>query len=139
MRSPKSDSPLSELLTGWRPRSFLRGNSGIYLTGCFFCMQIIEMSGHDNKSDIWSVGCLTIEFLTGSPPYFGMDPMAACFNIIQDPHPPLDEAFSSMLKVCCNFYLKSPFTEDAELFASLLFEKSGCASRSCGISFSSLA
>jgi serine/threonine protein kinase len=34
-------------------------------------------------SDIWSVGCLIIELLTGYPPYFDLQPMSALFRIVQ--------------------------------------------------------
>jgi serine/threonine protein kinase len=57
------------------------------------------MSGHDEKSDIWSIGCLVIEFLLGEPPYFQMTPMAACFNIVKDSHPPLSDEFSEQIRV----------------------------------------
>ena len=45
--------------------------------------QMIEMSGHDLSSDIWSLGCVVVELLTGKPPYFDLDPMAAMFNIVE--------------------------------------------------------
>jgi serine/threonine protein kinase len=34
-------------------------------------------------SDIWSVGCLIIELLTGYPPYYDLQPMSALFRIVQ--------------------------------------------------------
>lgn len=34
-------------------------------------------------SDIWSVGCLILELLTGYPPYFDLQPMSALFRIVQ--------------------------------------------------------
>lgn len=37
-------------------------------------------------SDIWSVGCLIIELLTGYPPYFDLQPMSALFRIVQVGH-----------------------------------------------------
>ena len=44
---------------------------------------MIEMSGHDLSSDIWSLGCVVVELITGAPPYFDLDPMAAMFNIVE--------------------------------------------------------
>ena len=34
-------------------------------------------------SDIWSVGCLIVEVLSGAPPYFELQPMSALFRIVQ--------------------------------------------------------
>ena len=36
-----------------------------------------------SSSDIWSVGCLIIELLTGYPPYFELNAMSAMFRIVQ--------------------------------------------------------
>lgn len=36
-----------------------------------------------SSSDIWSVGCLIIELLTGLPPYYDLQPMSALFRIVQ--------------------------------------------------------
>lgn len=40
-------------------------------------------------SDVWSVGCLVVECLTGTPPYFALGPMAALFRMVEDDMPPL--------------------------------------------------
>jgi hypothetical protein len=45
--------------------------------------QVIEMTQVTPASDIWSVGCLIIEMLTGSPPYYDLQPMSALFRIVQ--------------------------------------------------------
>ncbi|KAJ0565902.1 putative protein kinase STE-STE-Pl family [Helianthus annuus] len=45
--------------------------------------EVIEMSGVCTASDIWSVGCIVIELLTGAPPYYDLQPMPALFKIVQ--------------------------------------------------------
>ena len=45
--------------------------------------QVIEMTSVSSASDIWSVGCLAIELLTGSPPYSELQPMSALFRVVQ--------------------------------------------------------
>ncbi|KAG1652543.1 hypothetical protein FOA52_007884, partial [Chlamydomonas sp. UWO 241] len=50
-----------------------------------------------SKSDIWSVGCLLVEVLTGSPPYFDRQPMSALFHIVADDHPPLPPGVSPLM------------------------------------------
>jgi len=47
------------------------------------CMQVIEMTQVTPASDIWSVGCLIVELLTGVPPYYDLQPMSALFRIVQ--------------------------------------------------------
>eukprot|EP01133_Synstelium_polycarpum_P012007 gene12007-14038_t len=56
--------------------------------------EVIDISGHCQVSDIWSVGCTVIELLTGSPPYYNHNPMAAMFRIVQDDRPPLPKGIS---------------------------------------------
>jgi serine/threonine protein kinase len=45
--------------------------------------EVIEMTSVTAAADIWSVGCLVIELLTGQPPYFDLQPMSALFRIVQ--------------------------------------------------------
>ena len=49
--------------------------------------EVIEMSGVTSKCDIWSVGCVVLEMLTGAPPYFNMPPFSALFKIVTDDCP----------------------------------------------------
>lgn len=60
--------------------------------------EVVEMKPVTTAADIWSVGCLTIELVTGAPPYFDLQPMSALYNIVQDKHPPLPEDISDGLK-----------------------------------------
>lgn len=62
-------------------------------------LQVIEMTSVTSASDIWSVGCLAIELLTGHAPYFDLQPMSALFRIVQDAHPPLPEGVSPNMLV----------------------------------------
>lgn len=45
--------------------------------------QVIEMTQVTAASDVWSVGCLILELLTGYPPYYDLQPMSALFRIVQ--------------------------------------------------------
>lgn len=49
--------------------------------------EVIEMTSVTAAADIWSVGCLCIELLTGQPPYFDLQPMSALFRIVQARRP----------------------------------------------------
>jgi len=46
--------------------------------------EIITLSGASYSSDIWSVGCMVIEMLTGKPPYYSLNQMNAFFRIVMD-------------------------------------------------------
>ncbi|MES1907619.1 MAG: hypothetical protein MHM6MM_000702 [Cercozoa sp. M6MM] len=66
---------------------------------------------YDKSCDIWSVGCLAFELLTGAPPYFALDPMAASYQIVADEYPPLPDGISE----ACEEFLLACFTRDPEL------------------------
>jgi serine/threonine protein kinase len=60
--------------------------------------EIIQMEGAQPSSDIWSLGCVVLELMTGKPPYFDMPQMSAMFKIAEseDP-PPFPESISADL------------------------------------------
>ncbi|KAL0960993.1 hypothetical protein HGRIS_005988 [Hohenbuehelia grisea] len=60
--------------------------------------EIIEQRGATTASDIWSLGCLVIELLTGHPPYHTLSPMPALFRIVQDDCPPIPDGASNAVK-----------------------------------------
>uniref|UniRef100_V5E690 Protein kinase n=2 Tax=Kalmanozyma brasiliensis (strain GHG001) TaxID=1365824 RepID=V5E690_KALBG len=68
--------------------------------------EVIELKGVTTAADIWSLGCVIIELLTGKPPYWDMLAMSAMFRIVEDDCPPIPETFSEdlrdMLKQCFN-------------------------------------
>ncbi|KAK9866669.1 hypothetical protein WJX84_008559 [Apatococcus fuscideae] len=84
--------------------------SSVVGTPYWMAPEVIEMTSVTSASDIWSVGCLAIELLTGQAPYFDLQPMSALFRIVQDPHPPLPQGVSpNMLD-----FLKQCFQKDPE-------------------------
>ncbi|KAJ3293586.1 hypothetical protein HK104_004338, partial [Borealophlyctis nickersoniae] len=76
--------------------------------------EVIELSGATTASDIWSVGCTTIELIAGHPPYYDLAPMSALFRIVQDDHPPIPEGASTML----TDFLVECFQKDCNLRVS---------------------
>ncbi len=61
--------------------------------------EVIEMTSTLCASDIWAVGCIIIEMLTGDPPYRKLGPMSALLSISKDEHPPLPESISTVYVV----------------------------------------
>jgi len=67
--------------------------------------EIISMSGPMTpRCDIWAVGATAIELFSGRHPYYGMNPMAAQFRIVEDPHPEIpggaSKGFTDFLHLC---------------------------------------
>ena len=40
-------------------------------------------SGYTNRVDIWGVGVTAFELLSGNPPFYNLEPLAAMFKIAQ--------------------------------------------------------
>ncbi|KAF8757706.1 Serine/Threonine protein kinase, catalytic domain [Rhizoctonia solani] len=83
--------------------------------------EVIELKGASTKSDIWSLGCVIVELLTGRPPYGDIpNGLTVMFRIVEDERPPIPEGFSPMLR---NF-LELCFNKDPDLrpSAAILFE-----------------
>ncbi|CAD7703488.1 unnamed protein product [Ostreobium quekettii] len=59
--------------------------------------EIIEMTSVGPAADVWSLGCLVVELLTGYPPYFDCQPIQALYKIVQDDCPPFPEHISPLL------------------------------------------
>ncbi|KAH9484209.1 Protein kinase byr2 [Psilocybe cubensis] len=53
------------------------------LQGSVFWMapEVVKQTGHTRKADIWSVGCLVVEMLTGEHPWAQLTQMQAIFKI----------------------------------------------------------
>ncbi|CAG9463221.1 unnamed protein product [Pedinophyceae sp. YPF-701] len=60
--------------------------------------EVIMMKSASAASDIWSVGCLVVEMITGAPPYYELQQMSALFRIVQDDYPPLPDGISPELE-----------------------------------------
>ncbi|GMH37176.1 hypothetical protein BSKO_05049 [Bryopsis sp. KO-2023] len=60
--------------------------------------EVIELTSVTPAADIWSLGCLVIELLTGAPPYFDCQPFQALYRIVQDDCPPLPHPISPLLE-----------------------------------------
>lgn len=73
--------------------------------------EVVEQRGANSASDIWSLGALVIELLTGKPPYHTLDPLPALFRIVNDDCPPISETFSVGVK---DFLLQC-FQKDSNL------------------------
>lgn len=70
--------------------------------------EAISQSGVSEKSDIWSVGCLTIELLTGFPPYYTENIYRAMFRIVNDDHPPIPSCSSAAENFLMLCFKKEP-------------------------------
>ena len=60
-----------------------RDKQSVVGTPYWMAPEVVEMTGLSAASDIWSVGALAIELLTGSPPYWDCHPLTALYKIVQ--------------------------------------------------------
>lgn len=53
------------------------------LQGSVFWMapEVVKQTGHSSKADIWSVGCLVVEMLTGTHPWPELNQLQAMFQV----------------------------------------------------------
>ena len=77
MRAKLSDFGWSNYLKGDYKRTTLCG------TPIYLAPEVVNNYGHDEKIDIWCVGVLMFELLTGMPPWKGEDVTTVKRNIIQ--------------------------------------------------------
>ncbi|CAO1633652.1 unnamed protein product [Parajaminaea phylloscopi] len=59
--------------------------------------EVVQQQGSTPASDIWSVGCLVYELLTGHPPYHALEPLSALFNIVTKGPPPLPDDLDAQI------------------------------------------
>lgn len=74
---------MSSRLTTGQLSAPLRGGQRASLQGSVFWMapEVVKQSGHTVKADIWSLGCLVVEMLTGEHPFPNLSQMQAIFKV----------------------------------------------------------
>ncbi|KAL0946856.1 hypothetical protein HGRIS_013023 [Hohenbuehelia grisea] len=67
------------------------------LQGSVFWMapEVVKQTGHTRKADIWSVGCLVVEMLTGEHPWAQLTQMQAIFKIGSQAKPEIPSDISA--------------------------------------------
>jgi serine/threonine protein kinase len=87
------------------------GDSHVVGSPYWMAPEIVDQTGATTASDIWSLGALVIELLTGKPPYHFLDPMPALFRIVNDDCPPIPESASAVARD----FLSQCFQKDRNL------------------------
>ncbi|EIW85155.1 Pkinase-domain-containing protein [Coniophora puteana RWD-64-598 SS2] len=77
------------LLTTKRNRTSLQGSV------FWMAPEVVKQTAHTNKADIWSVGCLVVEMLTGEHPWSQLTQMQAIFKIGQSIKPTIPSDISA--------------------------------------------
>jgi mitogen-activated protein kinase kinase kinase len=77
------------------------------LQGSVFWMapEVVKQTTYTKKADIWSVGCLVVEMLTGEHPWPNLTQMQAIFRVSPDPDP---STRKSMQKAKTFFWARPP-------------------------------
>ena len=58
--------------------------------------EVVKQITHTHKADIWSVGCLVLEMISGTHPWAGLDQMQALFRIGMSAKPTQPEEISPL-------------------------------------------
>ncbi|KAJ1557995.1 hypothetical protein HK096_004157 [Nowakowskiella sp. JEL0078] len=89
-----------------------RHNSRMSLQGSVHWMapEVIQQHGYSAKVDIWSLGCLLLEMLTGGLPWQKFSETQAMWRLGGKNAPPIPESASDIAKS----FLQSCFTIDPE-------------------------
>ncbi|KAJ2931360.1 hypothetical protein H1R20_g5736, partial [Candolleomyces eurysporus] len=79
----KGGAKISYFGTPKKVDDYLLGGDRPSLQGSVFWMapEVVKQTGHTKKADIWSVGCLVVEMLTGEHPWAQLTQMQAIFKI----------------------------------------------------------
>jgi len=77
------------LLSGHRNRPSLQGSV------FWMAPEVVKQCGHTRKADIWSVGCLVVEMLTGEHPWAQLTQMQAIFKIGSSAKPTIPSDISA--------------------------------------------
>jgi hypothetical protein len=60
--------------------------------------EVVELVAPTSSSDVWSVGCVAIELVTGRPPWYDLPPLLALYRVTTDASgPPVPDSASPAL------------------------------------------
>ena len=62
---------------------------------------------YDNKSDVWSLGCVLYEMITLKPPFVAEDMQGLYRKVLKGAYPQIPEHFSQELKVLLHLMLQT--------------------------------
>lgn len=96
MTTPKGnvkvlDFGVAKLLAGTDDTQSISETTGLIGTPAYMSPEQVLGDNVDQRTDLWSLGALYYELLTGQPPFHGKSGMSVLHSVIADPFPPLRE------------------------------------------------
>ena len=67
-------------------------------TPLYYSPELCEGRPYDERTDVWSLGCLAYELAAGAPPFTAPNAIALARRIVQAPPPPLPQSISAELR-----------------------------------------
>ncbi|XP_067944153.1 serine/threonine-protein kinase Nek2-like isoform X2 [Watersipora subatra] len=78
-------------------------------TPVYLSPEVVDSKPYNDKSDVWSLGCILYEMATGDLPFDATNILTLCRQIMNAPHRQLPSSFSSEMRQLVNDMLtKSP-------------------------------
>jgi len=91
-------------------------------TPYYLSPELCEEKPYNNKSDIWSLGCVLYELCTLRHPFEAMNQGALCLKILRAQYSPIPATYSNSLKDMVDKMLTKDYRQRPDIEQILRFE-----------------
>ena len=88
-------------------------------TPYYISPEMCEEKPYNEKSDIWSLGCILYEMLTYNHPFNAKNPAALCLKILTSKYDPIPKDYSSDMKKVLELLLEKDYLKRPRIFEIL--------------------
>ena len=85
-------------------------------TPYYLSPEMCEEKPYNEKSDIWSLGCILYEMLTFNHPFNAKNPAALCLKILTSKYDPIPREYSCDIKKIVELLLEKDYLKRPSIF-----------------------